>query len=122
MGIFSGLFQPKDFDGKVEKLFDYYKTNTKYISLGLIRNKQQLKTAISEIADVLGTPVEYLSYDEVKEYGSVFGTVLARATSASFFSSSNLIANTGEKLYERFGFLRTKANAEEIAKRLFNLA
>ena len=122
MGFLSNLMQPKDFDGKVDKLFNYYKTNTRLVSPGFIRDKQHLKRAISEIAAVLGNPVEQLSYDEIKEYGTVFGAVLARAASASFFGGgSSLIQNTGEVLYNRFSFLRTKANSEEVAKRLFNL-
>ena len=75
MGFISGLFQPKDFDGRVDKLFNFYKTNTKYVSLGLIRNKQQLKSAIVEIADVLGTQVEDLSYDEVETNGTTNSSV-----------------------------------------------
>lgn len=121
MGLFTNLFEPKDYDGKVEKLFSYYKNNTKFVSMGLIRNSTQLKNAIIAISDVLGYSTSQLSYEDVKMYGDVFGTVLARAASASMLKSSGLIERTGEMLLGKYGFIRTQANANEIAKRLFAL-
>lgn len=119
MGLFSSLLEPKDFNGKVNKLFNYYRNNTKFVSMGLIKSPAHLEKAITAISDVLGSSTSQLSYEDVKKYGEVFGVVLARATSASMLGSSGLIERTGEILLDRFSFLRTKANANEIAKRLY---
>lgn len=119
MGLFSNLLGPQDFNGKINKLFNYYKNNTKFVSMGFIKGPSQIMSAISAIADVLGKNTNLLSYDEVKTYGDVFGTVLARSASASVLKSDGLIERTGEMLLERYPFIRTKANANEIANRLF---
>lgn len=121
MSVFSNLLGPKDFDGKVNKLFNFYKVNTKLVSLGLIKSSQQLKRAISSIAKVLDNDVNQLSYEEIKHFGEIFCTTVSRVSIAGLLGSSDLIERTGSILFERYPVMRTKTNAAEITKKLFDI-
>ena len=121
MGLFSNLFQPADFNGKVQKLFKWYSSNTKFVSLGMIKDWMQLRNAILAISDVLGEDPNNLSYDTVHKYVDVFGTIVARCQAAQFLQSNTLIPNTAANLLSRYAFLGSMDNARTITQKLLDL-
>ena len=121
MSLFSKILEPKGFDRKVDKLFDFYKSNTKYVSMRLLKNSQQLKIAVTAIANVLDDDIDSLSYEEVKNYSSIFTTVLARVAAAGSIGANGLIERTSSILFERYPVIKTEDNAQKITKKLFDL-
>lgn len=121
MGLLSNFLGVQNFSGKVDKLFKFYKTNTRIVSIGSLESSRQLENAISAIANVLGEEVDQLSYEEVKQYGEIFVTVLARTSMAGFLGSSGLIERTSSIILKKYSIIRTKTNADEIVKMLFDM-
>ena len=121
MSVFSKLLGPKDFDGKIDKLFNFYKLNTKLVSMGFLKNSQQLKNAVTVVANVLGDDIDRLTYEKIKNYSDIFTTILARVSAASFLNSNGLIERTSSTLLECYPAIKTEGNAQKITKKLFDL-
>lgn len=121
MGFFNNLLMPKDFDGKIEKLFNWYKNNTKFVSSNMLRDKFQLREAVASVALVLNKDVSTLSYDEIKSYGDVFTTILARAYLTANMGMRTLIANTPEEIKKRYSFIGSMNDAQKITEYLLDL-
>lgn len=121
MGLLSNFFQPADFNGKVQKLFKWYSSNTKFVSMGMFKDWMQLRNAILIVAEVLGKNPDELSYETIHKYGDVFGTVVARCQAAQFLRSNTLIPNTAENLISRYAFLGSMDNARVITQKFLDL-
>ncbi len=118
--LFSYLTDSNTFEKKIQKLFNYYKNNTKYVSLGLINNKDQLERAIIIISNVLEQDFKTLEYNDVKKYGEIYATLLARVQSAVMLDSSDLLERTSLLLLKRFPIIRNKEKSEKLIKELLS--
>lgn len=122
MGIFSDLFEPKDFDGKVKKLFKHYKYGTRAVSAGMFKDDWiQLRMAILIIAETLCIDATILSYDEIQKYSEIFFRIASRYQMAYFLNSTTLIPNMPQRIYSDFPFLGSENNAKIISDRLMDI-
>ena len=62
MGLLSNLFQPADFNGKVQKLFKWYSSNTKFVSMGMFKDWMQLRNAWNSCCEMSGSSIPAIKY------------------------------------------------------------
>ena len=118
--LLSYLTGSNTFENKIQKLFNYYKNNKKYVNLGLINNKDKIDKAIIIISNVFEQDSKTLEYNEVKKYGEIYATLLARVQSAVMLNSSDLLERTSLMLLKRFPIIKTKEKSEKLIKELLS--
>lgn len=108
------------FEKKIQRLFDYYKNNTKYVSLGILNNKDQLEDAIIIIANILEQDINNLNYHELRLYGDIYTILLGRVQSAIMLDSSGILERTSLLLLKRFPIIKTKDKSDKLIKELLS--
>ena len=102
MSFLGGLFGPKDFSGRVSKLFLHYKNETRMVKTGIITSADQLYGVICGLCYILHFQPEQLDYEQIEIVANMYTMVACRCESAAMFGFSDAIQRTPQELMKRF--------------------